>query len=108
MSRPPLALALTVAVAVATGACRPSAPPVTAARAAWAERQWPSATVHDLEAGRSLYLAKCSGCHRPPAPADHAPADWPGEIAEMRERAHLAPHEVALIERYVVTVASVP
>ena len=93
-------------VLAAVAACGPAAPRVTAQHAAWAQSQWPTATQAELEHGRTLYMQKCSGCHRPPAPTDHAPADWPGEVAEMRERAHLEPDEATLIERYVVTLAS--
>lgn len=86
--------------------CGPVAPRVTPQHAQWAAGQWPAVTMVELERGRTLYVQKCSGCHRPPAPGDHSPADWPGEVAEMRERAHLGPEEVTLIERYVVTLAT--
>ncbi len=98
--------AILVATLVAVAACRPAAPPVTAAHAEWAASQWPAITRADLERGRQLYMTKCSACHRPRDPMEHAPGEWPGEIAEMQERAHLAPDEVMLIEHYVVTVAS--
>jgi mono/diheme cytochrome c family protein len=96
----------TVCVGLGLGACRSAPPPVTPRHAAWAQAQWPATTRDDLERGRSLYMAKCSGCHLPPAPDAHPPDAWPGEVAEMQERAHLAPDEVRLIERYVVTLAS--
>ena len=95
-----------VAALIGLAACRPAAPPVTAAHAEWAQSQWPSITRDDVERGRQLYMTKCSACHRPRDPMEHAPGEWPGEIAEMQERAHLAPDEVMLIEHYVVTVAS--
>jgi mono/diheme cytochrome c family protein len=98
-------LALLVALGLAAG-CAPAAPVVTPRHAEWAMAQWPSSTQADLERGRTLFVQKCSSCHRPPSPTDHAPADWPAEVAEMKERAHLGLDEVMLIERYVVTVAS--
>jgi len=100
------ALALAVVVGVLVAACRPTAPPVTPAHEQWARAQWPSTTHAELERGRSLFLSRCSACHLPPSPSDHTPGEWPGEIAEMRDRAHLGADEVLLIERYVVTVAS--
>src|SRR5262245_2025345 len=99
-------LGLAIAAIAVVAACRPAALPVTAQHAQWAQSQWPATTQGDLERGRSLFMAKCSGCHRPPAPSEHAPGDWPGEVAEMQERAHLSSDEVMLIERYIVTVAS--
>ncbi|MBP6632932.1 MAG: cytochrome c [Kofleriaceae bacterium] len=80
-------------------------PPVTPVHASWAATQWAGVTLADLEEGRRLYRAKCSGCHLPVAPADVTRAAWPGHVAEMRERAHLEPTQVTLIERYLVTLA---
>jgi hypothetical protein len=94
------ALAL-VACAAATGA-----PPVTPADAGRASQRWPGTDQAQLEAGRALYVERCSSCHVPPAPTS-VPADrWPGEVAEMKERAGLSDDEARLVERYLITVAS--
>ena len=93
-------------VAIGLAACAPRAPAVTVAHAEWASHRWPRVTFAELDAGRTIYVRKCSGCHLPPAPSSQTPESWPGHIAEMRERSKLTPDEVVLIERYVITVAS--
>ena len=99
-------LALVIGAGVGAVACAPRAPQVTIAHVDWASTRWPGVTRTELEHGRTVYLHKCSGCHLPPAPGSQTPESWPGHIEEMRERAHLEPGEVALIEKYVVTLAS--
>jgi cytochrome c5 len=101
-------LAAAVALGLGTGlvACAPSAPKVTPVHATWASAQWPGTTSADLERGRTVFVAKCSGCHLPPAPDSLTPAQWPAQIAEMSERANLVADERTLIERYVIAVAS--
>jgi len=93
-------------LAVVLAACGPLAPPVLPQHVEWAQARWPNTTAMDLERGRSLYIAKCSGCHRPPKPSDYSPASWPAELAHMRKRAHLGPREQTWIEYYVVALAS--
>lgn len=64
-----------------------------------------NAAVADLNRGRQLLIHSCSGCHLTPSPRDHRAADWPSEVAEMRERAKLTPDEVALITQYLTAFA---
>ena len=59
----------------------------------------------ELEHGRELLLARCTGCHRPPMPADHLASDWPSKLDEMSGRARLAPPQRAAIEAYLVAMA---
>lgn len=100
------AAALLAALLAACG--RPQVPPVTAADASRASGTWPEITLAELDRGRELYVARCSTCHLPVAPAKIAPAEWPGHIAEMRDRAHLTGDEAQRIERYLVTIATRP
>jgi len=83
-------------------ACASTAPPV----ATQADAARAGIDVAQLEHGRSLYMARCSVCHLPPAPASKAPSAWPAKVAEMRLRAHLDDDEARLVETYLVTVAS--
>ena len=96
-----------LSAALGLASCGPAAPAVQPQHATWAMAQWPATSQAELEQGRSLFLQRCSSCHRPPAPDSHAPAEWPGEIAEMKERAHLTADEQVLIERYVITLATI-
>jgi cytochrome c5 len=82
------------------------APKVTAADEARAQARWPGITAAELDRGRSLFVGHCGTCHLPPKPTDFSPDEWPGHVADMRERAGVSVDEQALIERYVVTMAS--
>lgn len=96
MTRPALALAGLLATACG-GPWLPVATEADATRS--------NAALGDLKRGRELLIGNCSGCHLPPSPRDHRAADWPSEVAEMRERAKLTPDEVALITQYLTAFA---
>jgi len=97
-----------LAMALVAGCPRPQVPPVTAADAERAAARWPGTEQGDLESGRSLFIAHCSGCHLPPVPASVPPAAWPEQVEQMRERAHLSVENAALVTRYLIMVASRP
>lgn len=42
-----------------------------------------TARLEELQAGRRLYVNKCSGCHALQAPEERADAVWASEIEEM-------------------------
>lgn len=90
-----------VAAAIAVGCARIVMPHPTAGDATRA-----GTTLEALEKGRSLYVARCSGCHQPVPPGDVAPTAWPSEVREMSERAHLDGREEDLIIEYLVTLSS--
>jgi hypothetical protein len=60
----------------------------------------------ELQQGRSLVAAKCSGCHRTPQPAEHRTDEWPRMIDEMSQRAHVDGSERQAIRDYLVTMAA--
>lgn len=60
----------------------------------------------DLQQGRKLLLGKCAGCHQTPMPDDHSAAEWPKMISEMAQRAKLDRAQIALLERYLVTMST--
>jgi cytochrome c5 len=100
-----LAGAIAAAALAACGIDVPRATPLDAERAA---RERPGTTIADLDRGRSTYLSKCSGCHRPVAPRSIHSAQWPQHVDEMRERAHLSPAEHDAIVLYLTTIAPPP
>jgi cytochrome c5 len=102
-----LIVSLSAGLLVALVACaRPTLPAATPADANRASATWPGTTSADLDRGRSIYVARCSGCHQPVQPTAIPATEWPGHIAEMKERAHLDEHEVTLVERYLVTMST--
>lgn len=88
---------------LAAGACAPRVPPpVTASDASRVH-----AEVAQLEQGRTLLIQKCgNACHATPMPGSHPASEWPAKLGEMAERSHLKPMQRALIEQYLVTMAS--
>ena len=84
-------------------ACGRGMPP--GATAADAERA--HVALGDLQRGRALLVTKCGGaCHRPPVPIDHPASEWPGKLDEMAVRAGIDGGQRALIEAYLVTMAT--
>jgi len=93
-------LVLLVALVGCGGPYMPMATEADGARA--------SSTADELNRGRTLLLSDCKSCHQPPSPRDLRAADWPSQVEEMRERAHVSPPDAEAITRYLVTFASEP
>ena len=92
-------------VASATG-CGTSLPPLGPSDVEWAAERWPGTTMQDLERDRSLYVAKCGGCHALVLPKKHTADAWPGIIDEMRaEHVPLNQAERDAIVAYVSTAS---
>ena len=81
-------------------ACAPSLPVASALDAARA-----ASSVEQLNAGRALYVAKCTGCHSAHPPAQFAATEWPAHVADMSADAKLTHEDEAVITRYLVTFA---
>lgn len=93
-----LVLAGLAGLAAGCGGALPVATPVDAARSGVA--------LAELQQGRSLVAAKCSGCHRTPQPAEHGSNEWPRMIDEMSRRARVDGGERQAIQDYLVTMAT--
>ncbi len=86
--------------------CAGGLPHPTAEVAARAAQSQPGVTLESLEAGRALYVQRCSGCHNLVVPTEKQPQEWPMWVGKMAERAELTPEERGLIERYLVALAT--
>lgn len=91
---------LVVPLLVALAGCMAAPPPATQADA---ERAHVAMDV--LQRGREVLVAKCSGCHHTPLPAEHLAAEWPQRIDEMSGRAHLDGRQRAVLAAYLVALA---
>lgn len=87
MTRGLLGKGLAVAFALAGCATGPTPAPVVRSPA--------------LEAGRRLYLAKCTLCHGAIDPADYPRAAWPKLVELYGRRARLRPEAQAQILAYL-------
>ena len=77
------------------------APPV----ATGADAQRSHVALAELQAGRSMLVQKCGGCHLAPLPSEHARFEWPKQLDEMSDRAKLDPASRRVIEEYLVAMA---
>jgi cytochrome c5 len=100
-------LAVALGTAAWLGGCASPTRAVSPAEAQWAAKEWPGTTAQDLEAGRSLFRAKCSMCHALPLPNTKTPADWDATVlGEMGARAHLSMSDRNLIAHYLGAASS--
>jgi hypothetical protein len=88
---------------LAVAACAPHAPPPVSA----GDAERGHVELAELQQGRTLLVQKCgNSCHVAPMPMQHTAMDWPHSLDEMSDRAHLQPMQRALIEKYLVTMAT--
>lgn len=99
---------LLLALALASSACSASIPAPNAADVDRAQQRWPTASLAELEQGRSMYRSRCGNCHTSYSPGRYSPDEWPEIVDEMRERAELTADQHDQIVRYLVTIASRP
>jgi len=89
-----------LAIAAVLAACASPPPVATESDAARAHVE-----LAELAHGRQLLIARCSGCHTTPLPSDHPAAEWPRQLDDMAERAHLTFEERTAIARYLVALS---
>ena len=78
-----------------TAGNRQAMPEVPASRAAAA---WPES---ELQAGRSLYLNKCTRCHKFHDPAEYDFGEWDEWMTRMSRKAKLHSDQQSLLRRYL-------
>ena len=61
----------------------------------------PPDAAPEVQEGHRLFLAKCTLCHSPVQPAEHAAAAWPKLVDKYGLRARLKPEEKAEVLAYV-------
>ena len=62
-----------------------------------------------LEAGRALYVGKCTKCHTAEPVRDYSAAQWQGKIIPaMAQKAKLTPEETANVLAYVLAASKAP
>jgi len=82
-------------------ACTPRLPP----HATSADAERANVALSELQAGRTMLIKKCGGCHRPPKPDQHTAAEWPRSLDEMATRSNLDGEQRRLIQLYVVALS---
>ncbi len=93
---------------LALAACAAHLPRPTPMQAELASQRWPGSSLESLKQGRSLYAAKCSGCHVPHRPSQYPAEKWSKIVDEKADRANLSGEEQELILQYLLTVTKLP
>jgi hypothetical protein len=96
----------TLVLAVLLAGCAAPLPHPSARDAALASARWPGASLESLEAGRRLFVFRCTGCHRLHRPQERAPEAWPEVLDDMEKQVHVSREERRLIEQFLVTIAA--
>ena len=68
----------------------------------------PGLTLEEMQAGRSVYVVRCSGCHPVHGPGEYRGDQWPPMIARMQKekKFKLSERDRVLMERYLVAFSS--
>ncbi len=76
--------------------------PLSSASAAAAATRWPGATPESLDAGRTLFLDRCNGCHGYPDLGPISASRWPGIMTDMGHKSHLTPEQTEQVLRFIL------
>ncbi len=60
-----------------------------------------TATLADLEAGRTIFINNCGRCHNLYSPDSYAPSNWKTIIPAMAPRAGLSSTQASQVTKYV-------
>jgi mono/diheme cytochrome c family protein len=60
-----------------------------------------TATLTDLQQGRSLYINNCGRCHGLYSPDNYSSAQWKSIISSMGPNTSLSASEILLVTKYV-------
>jgi hypothetical protein len=97
---------LTVPAILHLAACASGLAQPQAGDALRAAERWPGVTLEQLAEGRSLYVARCAGCHNLHLPERYTPEKWLDLVPAMAVKARLSPGEVETIERYLYATSA--
>ncbi len=60
-----------------------------------------TATLQDLQQGRTLYMDNCNSCHSLYSPDDYTPAQWRTILPNMAPRTGMTSAQILLVTKYV-------
>lgn len=61
----------------------------------------PTLNDEEIRSARSLYIARCTGCHKFYPPANYSPRDWDMWMRKMSRKARLQPEQEATLRAYL-------
>jgi hypothetical protein len=60
-----------------------------------------TATLEELQKGRTLYINNCGSCHDLYSPDDYSSSQWKGILSGMAPKTRMNTPEVTLVTKYV-------
>ena len=60
-----------------------------------------TATLPELQQGRTLYINNCNSCHGLYSPDDYTSAQWKGIISNMAPNTSMSASEILLVTKYL-------
>lgn len=81
----------------------PAPGPLAPDAAAAAQQRWPGTTAAQLEEGRTLFVAKCNGCHDYPDMHAIPESRWPDVVTKkMGPNAKLSPEQTTEVLHFIL------
>ena len=80
----------------------PAPGPLAPNAASAAEQRWPGTTAAQLEQGRTLFVAKCNGCHDYPDLHAVPESRWPEVLKKMGENAKLSQDQTTQVLHFIL------
>jgi mono/diheme cytochrome c family protein len=60
-----------------------------------------TASLSDLQTGRTLYINNCNACHGLYSPDDYTPSQWKSILSNMGPRTSMSSTDISLVTKYV-------
>ena len=60
-----------------------------------------TASLSDLQTGRTLYINNCNSCHGLYSPDDYTPSQWKSILSNMGPRTSMSATDISLVSKYV-------
>lgn len=60
-----------------------------------------TASLADLQKGRTLYINNCNACHGLYSPDDYTPTQWKSIMGNMGPRTSMSTSDISLVTKYV-------
>lgn len=94
-------LILSLAIMVFYAGCQKSNGGVTSLYTPTSADVTSTATLQELQQGRTLYINNCNSCHGLYSPDDYSSAQWKSILNSMAPRTGMSSPEISLVTKYI-------
>jgi hypothetical protein len=92
---------LIVAILISIGGCKKSSSDSSGCYTPTNADTTATATLAELQQGRSLYISNCNKCHSLYSPDNYAPSQWKSILSSMGPKTSMSASEIELVTKYV-------